>query len=314
MLGVYDGLGSRLAEESGADALWASSLGISAADAVPDANIRTMTDFLAALRSIRSGSDLPVVADCDSGFGDVNNVAHMVTEYERAGASAVCIEDKMFPKRNSFSDNQKLCDPEEFAAKVRVAKQTQRDPGFMVRARLESLIAGAGMRDALARGKLYESAGADVILIHSKSAGPDEVLEFMKRFRDTGSTTPLAIVPTTYPQLTFDDSVAAGASVVVYANHDLRARIAASISVRISRARRRKRRGRGSDRERGQGSRDYRDPGSSATRRAGGSAERDICGGNRYVRSMMAPARRLRAEPLRKRLVRREHLHCDKSR
>jgi phosphoenolpyruvate phosphomutase len=187
-----------------------------------------MTDFLGAMRQIRgSCAEVPIVADCDSGFGDMHAVVRMVREYEQVGAAAICIEDQVFPKRNSLDSGHRLCSPQEFATKVRIAKEAQQDPDFMIWARLESLIAGKGIPDALARAELYEEAGADAILIHSKATTPDEVLAFLASFRGGGSQLPVALVPTTYPQLSLEDACSAGANAIIYANQALRASITA---------------------------------------------------------------------------------------
>lgn len=223
VVGVNDGLSAMLAEKHGFGGLWASGLAISAAHGVPDASILTMTEFLAAAHVIDQASDLPVLADCDTGFGDVNVVRRMVREYERAGIAGVCIEDKEFPKRNSFSGGQELADPDEFAAKIRAAKLTQTDPDFVVIARIESLIAGAGLGDALERAECYEQAGADAILIHSKASEPDEVLAFAGEWRQRAEPLPLVAVPTTYYSVNLTALAAAGFAMVIYANQALRA-------------------------------------------------------------------------------------------
>ena len=222
--GVHDGLSALIAERHRFDAAWASGLGISAAHGVPDASILTMTEFRDAAHVIDRSCGIPAIADCDTGFGDVRNLRLAVAEYDDLGIAAICIEDKAYPKRNSFSGaEQELADPHEFAAKIATAKDAQRDPDFMVIARLESFIAGAGVDDALARARLYEHAGADAVLVHSRKRDPAEVLDFAARWRDAGSATPLVAIPTTYPTITADELEAAGFSIVIYANQALRA-------------------------------------------------------------------------------------------
>lgn len=223
--GAHDGLGARLAEEAGFDAVWASGLEISTSAGVPDANILTMTEFLAAATRMVHAGRLPVIADCDTGFGNSSNVIHMVRAYEAAGVAAVCIEDKPFPKLNSFvPGRQRLAPLAEFVGKVLAAVATRASEQFLVVARTEALIAGAGLDEALRRAEAYRRAGADVLLIHSKADTPDEVLAFLRRWEGRA---PVAVVPTTYPQLSADDWRAAGASLVIHANHGLRASIAA---------------------------------------------------------------------------------------
>lgn len=127
-IGGNDGLVGMLAERHGFDAVWASGLAISTSHGVPDAGILTMTELLAAAQVMTRSTTLPVLADCDTGFGDVNVVTRMVQEYETAGIAGVCIEDKEFPKRNSFTTGQELAEPQAFADKLQAAKQAQTDP------------------------------------------------------------------------------------------------------------------------------------------------------------------------------------------
>ena len=128
-----------------------------------------MSDHLSMISSITRAIHIPLIADCDSGFGDANNVAYMVKEYEQAGVAGVCIEDKVFPKLNSFcNEKQDLISTEEFCLKLLSANKVRSSKEFMIIARLESLIAGKGIEDAVLRANAYIKAGADIILIHSK--------------------------------------------------------------------------------------------------------------------------------------------------
>lgn len=224
--GAHDALSAKLVEEAGFDAVWASGFEISASHAVPDANILTMTDSLLAAAKMARAVEIPIIADCDNGFGNAINVIYTVQEYERAGIAGICIEDNVFPKRCSFYAGVKreLADLEEHAGKVQACVRTRRSPDFAVIARTEALIAGWGMDEALLRARAYADAGADLVLIHSKSESPDEVLEFAKRW---DRTTPLVCVPTIYRQITADELAAAGFKVVIYANHGLRSAIRA---------------------------------------------------------------------------------------
>jgi len=224
-IGAHNGLGARLAEEAGFDAVWASGLEISTAACVPDANILTMTQFLEAAVEMDHATRLPVISDCDTGFGNSNNVIHMVKSYEAAGIAAVCMEDKLFPKVNSFvPGRQELAPIAEFVGKIMAAKNAQRTSDFMVIARVEALIAGWGHDEAMTRAEAYRRAGADAILIHSKQRTPDEIMAFLKEW---DHRSPVVVVPTTYPQLTATELKAAGANIVIYANHGLRAGIGA---------------------------------------------------------------------------------------
>jgi phosphoenolpyruvate phosphomutase len=226
--GVHDGLTALLADRHKFDALWVSGLGVSASHGMPDAGLLTMTEFLRAARVVHRASRLPVIADCDTGFGDANNLIHLVREYENAGIVAVCIEDKVFPKRNSFSEGQQLLPAHEFAAKVVAAKQAQSGADFMVLARVESLIVGAGEQDTLDRAKLYICAGADGIVLHSKSRTPDEALSCTRRLRAAYPDVPIILIPTTYPGVSVRALCEAGVSAVIYANQMLRAFVTAA--------------------------------------------------------------------------------------
>lgn len=225
VVGGHDGLTARLAAEAGFEAMWASSLTASASHGVPDASLLTMTQFLDVAETMTLAGPLPVIADCDTGFGDARNVAYAVRRYEARGIAAMCIEDKRFPKINSFAAaDQPLLPASEFAAKIRAGKDAQDAPAFLLIARTEALIAGCEVDEALDRAHQYADAGADAILVHSKSVYPDQVLKF-------GATwdlpVPLVAIPTTYPQVTEAELRDAGYQVVIYANHSVRATISA---------------------------------------------------------------------------------------
>ncbi|MGW2317518.1 isocitrate lyase/phosphoenolpyruvate mutase family protein [Streptomyces sp. NPDC001680] len=223
--GAHDALGGRLAESVGFDAVWASSLEVSAARCLPDASVLTMTEYLEAAANTQKALGIPVVADVDTGYGNNLNVAHMVREYEAAGITAVAIEDKQFPKMNSFvATSHTLLDTEAFCSKLRVAKQAQRTEDFFVIARTEALIDGLGVEVALERCHAYVDAGADAVLVHSKKPTNEQVLAFLAEWQDRA---PVVVVPTTYPDWHIDDAVKAGVSTVIYANQGLRATIRA---------------------------------------------------------------------------------------
>jgi phosphoenolpyruvate phosphomutase len=171
-------------------------------------------------------SGIPIMLDADTGYGNFNNVRRLVRKLEQRHVAAMCIEDKCFPKTNSFikGEQQELADVNEFAGKIRAAKDTQQDPDFSVVARVEALIAGWGMEEALARAEAYRAAGADALLIHSKQSTPDQVLEFMKHW---GKKCPVVIVPTMYFSTPADVFEKAGVSLVIWANHLLRSSITA---------------------------------------------------------------------------------------
>jgi phosphoenolpyruvate phosphomutase len=229
MVGAADCLTAKLVQDAGFEAVWVSSFELSASRGLPDASLVTMSQYLDAAEDIDCGTDLPVVADCDTGFGGPMNVAYAVRRYERRGIAALCVEDKRFPKLNSFADAaQELVSAEEFAEKIVAAKQAQSSPDSVFIARTEALIAGRGMDEAVKRAHIYADAGADAILVHSKSTSPEEILEFGSRW-DRGI--PLVAVPTTYTEV--DESVlfAAGYRLVIYANQTLRSQVLATRGV-----------------------------------------------------------------------------------
>ncbi|MGA8429765.1 MAG: isocitrate lyase/phosphoenolpyruvate mutase family protein [Candidatus Sulfotelmatobacter sp.] len=221
VIGAHDALGARLAERAGFDGVWASSFEISASHGVPDAGILCMSEFLSSAASMAAAVDIPVVADCDSGFGNAINVIHMVRRYESAGVAAVCIEDKVFPKVNSLvSKRQQLAGLAECAGKIEAAKNAQIGSDFVVIARVEALIAGETQQEALRRAHAYADAGADAILIHDKSPSPNAIVEFCRAW---DGSAPLVVVPTTYYSVAVSELSALGVKMVIYANHGLRA-------------------------------------------------------------------------------------------
>jgi phosphoenolpyruvate phosphomutase len=224
--GAHDALSAKLAEEAGFDAIWASGFGISAVQAVPDANILTLTETLEAVRRIVEAVAIPVVADCDNGFGNAINVMRTAAAFERAGAAGICIEDNDFPKRCSFyaGVRRDLVPADEHARKIEAACSARRDPGFVVIARTEALIAGLGMDEALGRARAYADAGADAVLVHSKAADFDELRDFARRW---DRPVPLVAVPTTYPAVAAEELRAAGFRMAIFANQALRAAIVA---------------------------------------------------------------------------------------
>ncbi len=220
--GAYDALSAKLVETSGFDAIWAGSFVISATHALPDASILTMTDFLRVTENMVDASNIPVIADCDTGFGGPANVSHAVKKYEKAGVAGISIEDKIFPKQNSLLENskQELLSEKDFVAKIIAAKESKKDQNFMIIARTEALIAEEGMNEAIGRATAYENAGADAILIHSKKNTPDEIFEFSEQWK---GKIPLVVVPTSYPSVKLNELISHKIKMVIYANQSLRA-------------------------------------------------------------------------------------------
>ncbi|WP_076865942.1 isocitrate lyase/phosphoenolpyruvate mutase family protein [Bradyrhizobium mercantei] len=223
IMAAHSPLSALLAEEAGFDGLWASGFELSALFGLPDMSLVSMTQHLDMLRAIAGRSTLPIVADIDTGYGNAINVIHAIGEYERAGASAVVIEDKTFPKVSSLiaGGRQDLLRTEEFQGKIGAAVATRRDPDFLIIARTEALIAGLGEAEALRRAEAYAEAGADMILIHSKSKDSSEIESFSRAW--TGSV-PLVIVPNAYPDLDGQRIRALGnIRMVIYGNYGIRA-------------------------------------------------------------------------------------------
>jgi len=220
--GAFDAMSAKLVETHDFDAIWAGSFAISATHALPDASILTMTEFLGATANMAEACQIPVIADCDTGFGGPSNVSHLVKKYESAGIAAISIEDKTFPKQNSLLKNgkQELLSEKDFVAKIIAARDAKKNPNFMIIARTEALIAGLGTNEAIKRANAYEKAGADAILIHSKKNTPDEIYEFADSW---GGNLPLVVVPTSYPTVKFDELIAHKIKMVIFANQTLRA-------------------------------------------------------------------------------------------
>ena len=219
--GAFDAMSAKLVENSGFDAVWAGSFAISATHALPDASILTMTEFFDVASNMSSTCEIPIIADCDTGYGGPSNVRHMVRKYENAGISSICIEDKIFPKENSLLENGRndLLSEKEFVAKILAAKEARSNKNFIIMARVEALISGAGMDEALKRATAYENAGADAILIHSKQKTPDEIFEFTDSWKGSA---PLVVVPTTYDSVKISELESHKIKMVIYANQTLR--------------------------------------------------------------------------------------------
>ena len=219
--GAFDAMSAKLVENSGFDAVWAGSFAISAVHALPDASILTMTEFFNAASNMSSTCEIPIIADCDTGYGGPNNVRYMVQKYENAGISSICIEDKIFPKENSLLENGRndLLSEKEFVAKILAAKEARSNKNFIIMARVEALISGAGMDEALKRATAYENAGADAILIHSKQKTPDEIFEFTDSWKGSA---PIVVVPTTYDSVKISELESHKIKMVIYANQTLR--------------------------------------------------------------------------------------------
>lgn len=223
LMEAHDGISAKIVEQAGFKGIWASGLSVSAAMGVRDNNEASWTQVLEVLEFMSDASEIPILVDGDTGWGNFNNLRRAVVKLCQRGIAGICIEDKLFPKTNSFiGDNQPLADMDEFCGKIKAGKDSQTDPDFQIVARVEALIAGWGMDEALRRAEAYRKAGADAILIHSRQSTADEILHFTKEW---AGRSPVVIVPTMYYATPTDEYRKAGISVSIWANQTLRAAI-----------------------------------------------------------------------------------------
>lgn len=215
------------------DGMWASSLTDSTSKGKPDIEAVDLTTRLHDLNNILECTTKPIIFDGDTG-GKIEHFVFTVRTLERHGVSAVIIEDKKGLKKNSLlgTDAMQVQDTiEDFCDKIRAGKLAQITSDFMIIARIESLIAGKSVEDALERAFAYVGAGADGIMIHSKDKSGDDIREFCRAFRAQDQHTPIVVVPTTYDHVDEDTLAQWGANVVIYANHMLRAAYPAMMNV-----------------------------------------------------------------------------------
>lgn len=229
LMEAHNAISARIAGEAGFKALWASSLTISASMGLRDANELTWTESLDLVSAMVDTVDIPVLMDADSGYGDFNILSRFVRKACGRGVAGICIEDKLFPKINSFAPvKQTLADIGEFSHKISAAKDNQTKDDFLVVARTEAFVTGAGMDAALERANAYVDAGADAVLVQSKKSVPDELVAFGNAWdRDV----PLIAVPTTYPDVCAETLQNAGVTNIIWANHSMRASIEAMRNV-----------------------------------------------------------------------------------
>jgi phosphoenolpyruvate phosphomutase len=224
ILEAHNGISARIVEQAGFRGIWASGLAISAQFGVRDSNEASWTQVVDMLEFMSDVTTIPILLDGDTGYGNFNNMRRLVKKLEQRNVAGVCIEDKIFPKTNSFIDGERqpLADIDEFCGKIKAGKDSQTDPDFCIVARVEALIAGWDIPEALRRAEAYHAAGADAILIHSKLSRPDEVVAFAKEW---DNRLPLVIVPTKYYSTPVEVFRAAGVSLVIWANHMIRASV-----------------------------------------------------------------------------------------
>lgn len=213
------------------DALWISSLTDSVAKGYPDEEILSTDSRLDTVNQVLNVTTKPIMYDGDTG-GFPEQLVYLVTQLERVGVSAVVLEDKKYPKSNSllYTAKHNMESIENFVEKIKYAKKSQRSPDFMTFGRIESFIVDEPMEKALERSVAYLEAGADGIMIHSKSKSPKQVLDFSEKYNQltfANGRKPLMCVPTTYCNVCEDELKNAGFNIVLYANHLFRASFAA---------------------------------------------------------------------------------------
>ena len=215
------------------DAMWSSSLTDSTSKGKPDIEAVDLTTRLHDLNDILECTTKPIIFDGDTGR-KLEHFVFTVRTLERLGISAVIIEDKVGLKKNSLFGTevkQKQAGIKKFCRKIKAGKDAQITDDFMIIARIESLICGKEIDDALERAFAYVDAGADGIMIHSKKKTGDDIRQFCAEFRKQDQTTPIVVVPTTFHHITEDELKQWGVNIVIYANHMLRASYPAMLKV-----------------------------------------------------------------------------------
>lgn len=223
---AHNGLSAKIVEEAGFNGIWGSGLAISASLGVRDNNEASWTQVLDVCEFMSDVTRIPILLDGDTGFGNFNNMRRLVRKLEQRYIAGVCIEDKLFPKTNSFigGEMQPLADMDEFCGKIKAAKDTQIDDDFCVVARVEAFIAGWGLEEALRRAEAYRQAGADAILVHSKKSDASDIETFIVEW---GGRHPVVIVPTKYYSTPTERFEELKISLVIWANHSIRSAITA---------------------------------------------------------------------------------------
>lgn len=226
LMEAHNGLSARIVEEAGFEGIWASGLSMSAALGVRDSNEASWTQVLEMLEFMSDATRIPILVDGDTGYGNFNNMRRLVRKLEQRGIAGVCIEDKLFPKTNSFINGtaQPLAEIDEFCGRIKAGKDAQRCDEFVIVARVEAFIAGWGLAEAMKRAEAYRRAGADAILMHSAKRTASEILAFQAAW---GDRLPVVIVPTKYYATPTDVFRDAGISTVIWANHLMRSCITA---------------------------------------------------------------------------------------
>lgn len=225
LMGVHDGMSARIASAEGFAALWASSLCMSTALGLRDSDEASWNQLISLVASMTQATERPVLVDGDTGYGNFNTARLFARAAEQVGAAGVCMEDKVFPKMNSFFGSEHQLAPiGQFCGKLRACRDKLTDPGFVLVARTETLIAGGPVAEALDRSAAYAEAGADAIFIHSRKPDVSEIAEFCGQW---ANLRPVIISPTTYHRTTMTTFRELGVAGVMWANQGMRAAYAA---------------------------------------------------------------------------------------
>ena len=224
LLEAHNAISGKIVEETGFKGIWASSLTISASMGARDCNEISWSDIVNEVWKICDNTSIPVLLDMDTGYGDFNNARYILKKCEKVGIAGICIEDKIFPKMNSFvnGEKQQLANIKEFCGKLNALRDSKIDKDFCIVARTEELITGGKIKNAIERAKAYYSAGADAIVVHSKESNAEQIVKFMEEW---DNRCPIIIIPTKYYSVPTSLYKEIGISTAIWANHMLRASI-----------------------------------------------------------------------------------------
>lgn len=224
LMEAHNGMSAKIVEEAGFKGIWGSGLSISGSLGVRDNNEASWTQVLETVEFMSDATNIPILLDGDTGYGNFNNMRRLVKKLEQREIAGVCIEDKIFPKTNSFlrGERQPLAEIDEFCGKIKAGKDIQRDDDFVIVARVEAFIAGWGLKEAIKRAEAYRQAGADAILIHSKLSDSSEIFAFTEEWANRH---PVIIVPTKFYTTPTEEFRRQNVSVAIWANHLFRGAI-----------------------------------------------------------------------------------------
>ncbi|CDQ10474.1 Phosphoenolpyruvate phosphomutase (fragment) [Acidithiobacillus ferrivorans] len=226
--GAYDGISAHLVESNGFDAIWVSGFCISSSKFVPDENVLTSSELVERTTEIIEASDLPVIVDCDEGYGSLASTLRLVRKLSSLGVGGICLEDNLFPKINSFNDREGsdilLAPVAQHAAKLSTIKKAF--PNIALIARTEEFIRGGTLASARQRLEAYCDAGADVVILHSRF---EKINNFMEIRNEWKHAVPLAVIPTKCSDAGYLSFQRLGFSMIIYANQPFRAAVNAMV-------------------------------------------------------------------------------------